>query len=379
MATSFLDALLRLNAGNLPPLPDPAKPVGLPLNVAPPPVTTMPPGPAPALPPTAPAPPLDMNFVNQFAGAAPVAPTLQDPTTLDKLAAILGGIAGGPGFGLALREERDRPIREYQAQLERFQGRRAQGLEIATERQQREQERTQRRAEQQAEREFQQFIRRANFTDEQAILQARQAFDLQKLREQERIQDERDAAKARAETEKQRRSIENDLASKDGAPPSIAKEISEWRVGLRAELSTAAQKWQGLQARKAEAQLARLARIGAGGGIGGGQVMAQLANGQTVPASLVNRETGGVMFGGQSVPVVQYVGGNIPSRPQGPQPLPGEPGGPEGPFIPPEMLPGGIRMTTPTTMKRSAAKAKLVKAGYSSKEADRELDRLGIE
>ena len=60
--------------------------------------------------------------------------------------------------------------------------------------------------------------------------------------------------------------------------------------------------------------------------------MAVLANGRSVPASLV--KDGAVTLGGQAIQVVDYVGGGIPARPQGPQPRPGEPGGPEGPLVP---------------------------------------------
>lgn len=344
---SFIETLLALNGGNLPPLPDPAKPMPFPVRTAPPPSTIMPPGPPPEAAPVAPLPALDMNFVNQYAGPAPTAPTIRQPGTLEKIAAILSGIGAGPEYGLALREERQRPIREYNAALERYQNRRTQGLEIATNKQQREQDRATRQAEQQAEREFQQWARRANLTDEMALLQARQAFELNKQRERERAEDEIQERKERAEMEKQRRAIESDLAAKDGAPPNIAKEISEYRVGLRPALSTAAQKWQGARARKLEAQLAR---VGGGSG-GGGQIMAVLQGGAVVPASLVNKETGGVMLGGQSVPVVQYVGGNIPRQAQGaPTPTDVRGQSPEG-FPLALGTPGGPQASSPAKPK----------------------------
>lgn len=378
---SLIETLMRLNAGNLPPVPAPAP--SMPLGVATPPLAGPTLGAPPDIPPVAPLPAPDANFINQFAGAPPVAPTVSEPNFIDRLAAVLGGIAGGPRFAEGIREERDRPIREYQQQLERFQNRRSQGVEIDERRREREQDRATRTAEAKAEREFQQFIRRANFTDEQAILQARQAFELNKLREQERIQDERDAARAAAETEKQRRSIENDLASKDGAPSNIAKEISEWRVGLRPELSAAAQKWQGLQARKAEAQLARLSRIGAGGG-GSERVMVDIV-GQDgavlgrIPYSQVKFQDGTIAgFPGATLrfPQAQPPSGLSGVSPTGIPLALGSPGGPQ-PSV--ETLPGGIRMTTPApTMKRSTAKAKLVKGGFTPAEADAELDRLGI-
>lgn len=377
MATTLEMLLAALSNGGLPPVPGPAKP--MPLGVATPPLAgpmlTGPPDAAPV----APLPALDTNLINQLSGPAPVVPTLREPGTLEKLAtALLGVNAGFQGRGgqfvEQVREERQRPIREYQAQLERFNNRRTQAVELATRKQERQQEQAQRRADANVDFEREQFLQRSKFKSEEARNLARQAFDLEKIREQERILDERQAARERADAEKQRRAIENELATKGGAPPNIAKEISEYQVGLRPTLSAAAEKWRTLQARKAEAQLARVA--GGGSASGGGQVMAQLANGQVVPASLVNKDTGAVMLGGQSVPVTQYVGGRIPSRPAGPQPLPGEAGGPEGPLVPSQVMQAARPAATP---QRAQAKAKLVKNGYSSKEADAELDRLGIQ
>lgn len=310
---TILDLLMALNRGDLPPLPAPAKPVAMPLPVGALPLT-MPPDAPPDLPPTAPLPPLDLNLISQLSGPEPVAPTLQQPSTLDKVAAVLSGVALGPQYGAQLREERDRPVREYQAALERYGNRRAGAVEFATRKQEREQDRAQRQAAEQADREFNVWVKRTGVTDDMAKEQLRQAFEIQKIREQERIADERQATQLKAAQEKERRKIEDELAGTDGAPPNIAKEISEYRVGLRPGLSAAAEKWRGLRARKLAAQLARVS--GGGGGTGGGPVMARLQDGQLVPASLVNREIGGVMLNGQLIPVVEYVGGKIPARPQ---------------------------------------------------------------
>ena len=377
---SFLETLMMLNRGELPPIPKPAP--SMPLPVSGPASTIMPPGPMPEMAPPAPLPALDTNLINQYSGPTPVAPTLQQPSFLDKLSTTLLGVSAGlqgraPQYIESVREERQRPIREYEAALERFNTRRLAGVEAATQKQQREQERIQRRADANAEFEREQFLQRSKFRSEEARALAAQAFDLEKEREKERRQDERDAARERAAEKKRRDDIATKLQLDKFASSSIANEIAD-SIVYRKPLSAAAEKWRSVQERKLEAQLAAVR----GGGSGSGQVMAQLANGQTVPASLVNRETGGVMLNGQVVPVVQYVGGNIPRAPQGPQPLPGEVGGPEGPFVPQaatQALPGGITMTTPAVkMSRGAAKAKLVKGGFSSKEADAELDRLGI-
>lgn len=278
MATTLEMLLAALNREGLPPVPDPAKP--MPLGVPTPPLAgpmlTGPPDAAPQ----APLPALDTNLINQLSGPAPVAPTIQQPSFVDKLSTALLGVSAGlqgraPQYIESVKEERNRPITEYKAQLERFNNRRTQAVELATGKQERGQERAQRRADANVEFEREQFLQRTKFKSEEARALATQAFELEKIRERERVQDEIQARRERADTERQRRTIENELAGKDGAPSNIAKEISEWRVGSRPELSAAAQKWRGLQARKAEAQLAKLQRIGAGESGGGAAKLAE--------------------------------------------------------------------------------------------------------
>src|SRR5262252_5129276 len=177
---TFLDTLLALNGVNLPPLPAPA--AGMPLMPAPaPPISVGPAfGASPELmasdvAPRAPAPPIDMNFVNRYAGAPPTPPVVQQPGFLDKLStALLGVSAGlqgyGPQYAQSVREERQRPQREYQAAQERYQGRKAQGLELATRAQERQQAQTQRVAEEQSRREFEMAAHKVNVNDETAKL-----------------------------------------------------------------------------------------------------------------------------------------------------------------------------------------------------------------
>lgn len=320
MAT-ILDLLQALNRGDLPPLPGPAPSAPIPYA----PVPNLGPlstdttaafgalNPEPVPPAILPPAPADQNFVSSYAGQEPVRPTVQPPTTLQKIAAVLSGIGAGPEYGMALKKQREDEVRTYQRQREIYDDRRTRGLEIAERRSEREADQANRAAERQYEREYQQWVRKTGVRDAEAKTLLRQAFDLNVLRERERIADEKQQKAIDAATEKQRRDIEDELASKDGAPPSVAREISEYRVGKRPGLSAAAEKWRGLRAKKLEAQLAR---VGGSGGGGAGPVMAQLQNGQVVPLSAVDKQSGGVMLNGDLVPVVGYVGGRIPSRPQ---------------------------------------------------------------
>src|SRR5262245_12207265 len=144
---SFLETLLALNGGNLPPLPSPAPSMPLlPAPVAP--ISTGPAyGASPDLmssniAPTAPLPPLDMNFVNQYAGAPPIPPVIQQPGLLDKLStALLGVSAGlqgrGGEFAQSVKAQQEAPQREYQRQVENYQQNRRAGLELATRKQER--------------------------------------------------------------------------------------------------------------------------------------------------------------------------------------------------------------------------------------------------
>lgn len=279
---SYLETLMALAqqgqpANGLPPIPAPAEPVAMPM-VFQPPVTG---GPAllpPDAAPAAPAPPLDMNFVNQYAGPRPMEPAQRPASTLNRIAAALSGFgAGVQGQGAQylafLDEQQQRPIRDYQRKLDEFEQRRTRGIEIATRKQQDEQDRTTRAAEIKAEREFQQWAQRAKITDETALQQARQAWELQKIRETERIADEKVAVQQREINDRQARNIEYNLASgPDAAPPKIAKEMAQYIVN-GTPLSPAADKWRNAQAQKIRVQIERLSRTGGSGG-GGAQSQA---------------------------------------------------------------------------------------------------------
>jgi len=326
-------------------------------------------------PPAAP----DMNFVNQYAGQAPTRPVLDDPSTLDKIAAVLGGIAGGPGYALALKEQREAPIRRYEAEQRGFEEKRTRGLELAERRSEREQERAARAAEAQYERDYRTWLKKYDVREGAAAQQAAQAFQL--LRD----------ARATAESERKERVLlrrqvalqmdDRIKAYRDQGADKHAEELarSDFRMALEQlgekvpPLSAAAEKSN----RLIQAKLARAQRLMQGGGGGSGPVMARLAGGQMVPLSVV--KDGAVMLNGESIPVVEYVGGRIPARQGQPTPTDVKGVGPEG-FPLALGTPGGpvVSETPKPKMSRGAAKAKLVKAGYSSAQADRELDALGI-
>src|SRR5262245_45862382 len=138
---SFLETLMALNSAGMPPIPAPASP----MQVMPSgPIFTPPYFPMPQ--PAAPVglPPLDLNLIAQLAGPAPVQ---RPPSTLEKIGAVLSGIGAGPQYGMQLREQRERPQREYQV-------RRLAGTEVALRRQEQQQAAEQRRADIESDRKF---------------------------------------------------------------------------------------------------------------------------------------------------------------------------------------------------------------------------------
>lgn len=324
---SFIETLLALNGNGVPPVPDPAAPVPLATvgNLGPLSNDTAAAfaalNPEPVPPAMATAPPLDTAFVNSYAGPAPAAPTIQQPGFLDKLAVALQGFGAGvqgrgPQYIESVREERQRPIREYQRQLEQFNERRTRGVEIATRQQEREHDRTQRAAEMRYEREFNAWLRKTGVRDGEAKARMRQAFDIQKMREAERIADERQAV----QEQKQLRLKAADLAAKYrlAGAKQYANELAERDAGLITKVSPGAEKWFSAHVALEQARLNKIAAGTGGGSASTGPVMARLANGQVVPVSVVSEQTGTVMLGGEAVPVAEYIGGRIPASPAAP-------------------------------------------------------------
>jgi hypothetical protein len=290
----------------------------------------------------------------------------------------------GPQFLQNLQEQRERPQREYQQQLQQYEQRKSrlglEGLQAAQSAEERRQDRESRAAEKQFDRDFESFIRRNNITDQMAIEKMREAREIQLTRERERIQDERQQATINAQKERDARQFENQLTTKDGAPPKLAKEIAQYTVGLIPELSPAAEKWRSLQAQKAEAQLRRLNAVGGSGGGSGGNVQATLvgSNGEvlgTLPYSKIKFNNLGEPEG--FPPGTRIRLQNQPQQPQGPLPLPGEQGSPyAGPPVP--SAPQTPQTPERPKMTRAQAKAKLRANGFSNAEAEKELNRLGF-
>jgi hypothetical protein len=155
-----------------------------------------PPGPPPEPAPVAPSPAIDQSLIERLTGPRPVAPTPEPAPFIVRIARALQGFGAGvqgqgPQFLENLREQREAPMRRYEAEQNIYQNRRAQAVEFAERKQEREQDRIQRQAEQQAERDFNLYLKRTGITDEAAIAHLKQGFDLAQLRERERIADER--------------------------------------------------------------------------------------------------------------------------------------------------------------------------------------------
>lgn len=205
----------------------------------------------PGLPPLSPEGLLDQKTIDEylsFAGPAPLAPTPRRAGKLERIAGAFTGVGEGlAGRGAQyverLKEERDRPMREYERKLERYEDRRSQlglaGYEAAERKREREQAAIQRRADMQAEREFNEYLRRNDFVSDMAKEQLRQTFALEK--ESRRIR----AAVVEAERQ-QRAQQERDARHTSDQffgltkNKTLSDEIGAYRAGLRDSLSPAA-------------------------------------------------------------------------------------------------------------------------------------------
>lgn len=259
--------------------------------------------PTPEPPPPAPSAPIDRRIIEQYLallGPAPTPPPAQAPVgTLEKIATVLSGInAGfqgqGPQFAGAIRAERERPQREFEAKQDRYNQQRTQfglhGLDSAQRAEDRRQERAQREADRRFELEVSERARQLNFKDQTAIEKLRDAMQTERLKEQERIADE----KQQEAFKNQQRVNARQFASayrKEGATDRIAKELGDYDANLTDTLSPAAAKWQSAQVQRALALTARAGRgAGGGGGTGGGKVQSwiEFTNGDIIEADKVN-------------------------------------------------------------------------------------------
>ena len=243
MNISTIAALQRL-AQQQPQIPQPAAPLVGPGPFAPPGVGAPPLTMEPTFAPQAPLPRLDTGFIDSYSGQRPVEPVERKATFLEKLAAALTGfgegMAGrGPEYLAYLTAERERPRREYEAKLEDYERRRTRGLEIAEDRQRRQQETLQRRADAQAERDYESWKADRGYLHQDARDAADRAFrlELEARRQREAIAEA--ARQERREREREARHISDQyfgLTKNKG----LADEIGLYRAGLRDSLSPAA-------------------------------------------------------------------------------------------------------------------------------------------
>lgn len=252
--------------------------------------------PTPEPPPPAPSAPIDQRIIQQFlglAGEAPTPPPEPAPIgTLGRIALALQGFGAGvqgqgPQFVAALREERERPQREFRARQERFEERRAElgraGLQAAQTAEDRRQERAQREADRRFELDVQKWTRQLGLKDQKEIEMFRDTLLAKRQREDDERQAERQQAGFEQQKKVQKGQRQTDLL-KLGATPAQAKNIVDFEFG-DAELKPGNDKvLAGIQARISRVQ-------GGGGGSSGGsrvQSWVEFTNGDIVEADKVN-------------------------------------------------------------------------------------------
>lgn len=379
---TYLEVLQALNALPQGGAQSPTGPTSAQAIAPPAPLTAAPAQPTPDMAATAPAVPLDQATIERYlaqAGPAPVRPTIAPASTLDRIAAALQGFSSGVQgqggqFLSNLKAERDRPIREYERQQQEYLGRRSQLGLIGTQAAERQSERAQAVADRKADRQAEQAAKLAGITHADAKEQLRQAFEIQKVREQERIADEKLQSQQKAQQQKDARTFASTYR-KAGAG-QFAKELGDYDAGLTDKLSPEAAKWESAQARLAEIRANRLASAGAGGGQGAtNRTVVELVGPDGQP---MGRMRYSELRFDQGAPAGFPPGTQV--RMLGAQPAPaatlGMPSGFAGSL---DQLPTSSFSQAPqVNMSRAQAKAKLVKGGYSSAEAERELDARGI-
>jgi len=273
----FLDTLLALNGANLPPVADAAKPMPVPyapVNLGPLSTdttlaqTAQNPEPVPPrfFQPAAP----DMNFVNQYAGAAPTPP--QQPSGLQRVAnALIGFGAGIQGNGPQFLNYLQQPQQIYQAQNEAYQQRRGAGLELAERRADREAAQANQIAEAQYQREFAAWQRNNADADAMTKLKAQQAFQMQRDAAKYAADQKAAIAKDQAAKATLRDNIATKYGTQDFAPANVATELAD-AIVYGKPISAATEKWRSVRADKAQAQAdklqAQIGRLNAAGGAG---------------------------------------------------------------------------------------------------------------
>lgn len=389
LPTSTLQMLLaKLNQGA--PLPDPAKPLPVPLA----PVPNLGPlstettaaygalNPEPVPPRIVQPAPVDTNFVNQYSGSAPTPPA--PATRLQRIAAALQGFgAGVSGEGAQFLYQLREPERRYQAQQEQYQDRRARALELAERRAEREAELANRANELAYERDFKTWLQKNNTRDDESKERMRQAFELEKEARRARLETDRELARERRQREVDARQIEERYftATKNRA---LSRELGRHWAGLSTgPLSPAAarldQQVQGI----GEVRMRRSAGIGGGGGTGvSNAAMKALANFngalEEVRGAVQRQDVRGERLARRKMDVMH---GRLSQFPRDIEAGIGTGGWPYAKLrnAPAPTAAPGLQPQGQPSQQRAQAKAKLLAAGFGDQEADAELNRLGIQ
>lgn len=353
----------------------------------------LPMGPAPEPAPIAPMRPRNQSLIEQLTGPRPVAPVEQPVSLLQKIALALQGFGAGvqgqgPQFLAGLREERERPMREFRAATEQFEDRRRRAIGFDEELRRREQQDVQRQADIQSGREFQLF----ELEQRDRMQEAR---DLRTQARQLEIEDRR--AKAEERKQEAKAALDAKIAEAKAVKErqeEIRKQadvfMDDFRISRSQAIRFARHEVEGTPLTGADQKTyARIEKYRAptGGGGSTGPVMAQLEDGTIVPLTAVNRDTGRVILDGKPLRVVGYVGGRVPARPQAaPASAPAATG---DPLVNSLLSPNYTQsLLTPTaqpaaqatgdTMTAAELKEYMAQEGVSEQEARRRAKAAGI-
>src|SRR5262245_54870067 len=266
----LLRALMALNAGDLPPLPGPAKPLPIPLAPVPDlgPLSTettaaygaLNPEPVPPrfITPTLP----DASLINQEVGPAPQAPA--PLSRAQRIFNAIGGVgAGGQGQGAQFLGQLQEPQPREEAQVERYQGRRTEALERAERRAEREAAQANRANELAYERDFKVWLSKNNDRSDEAKQRMAQMFTLQRDATRARLEEERAQRQERGQMEMEERHISDQFFGIT-RNKTLSDEIGKYRAGLIKSLSPAAAALERRVTQLGDVRMNKAARIGGG-------------------------------------------------------------------------------------------------------------------
>ncbi len=222
--------------------------------------------------------PIDPSIISRYtalAGAAPTPPPPEQPASfLQKLAAALGGVqAGFQGRGQEfvqnIKQERDRPRREFEQKQQRFEDRKFQLGLVGSEAAERAEERRQTRAQFELDRELDREAKRLGLTQQKELVLLEDTLRAKRERED----DERAAIAAEKLALKQQRqqAVELAKAYRLAGAQQYSRELAERDAGLRETVSVAADKWLSNKVKLDEARARRGMGVG-GGGVSGDMV-----------------------------------------------------------------------------------------------------------